>query len=363
MKKKREFEPVYTPILNIKPSYSTLYAERLDGRARAQTEKFTQNKLNLQFNETGGIISKKAKKNIATAIDWLLFAARPKKVVRTSNNSIFFFKINFVTLTLSSEQKHSDQEIKSEILDKFLQRLRDDYGLKNYLWRAEAQENGNIHFHLVTDIFLHYLKIRDLWNECQEKLGYVSSFAEKYGHTAPNSTDIHSIRNLKNVAGYLSKYCCKNICYIKVPSAEYSLKKEFQNKGLDSKNVFKKQHTDLKWCIHDITEDQRAHIEKLGFKITTPRMVLGRLWYLSKSLQKMKGLKIYIEEENSIKNEFSKMYDRITADLIKRHDFCTSVFWKAFDFVKLGAKSIFKKILEFTDHLKPANESEIIYEV
>jgi hypothetical protein len=37
----------------------------------------------------------------------------------------------------------------------------------------------------------------------------VTAFAAKHGHRNPNSTDVHSIYNIKNLAGYLAKYCSK----------------------------------------------------------------------------------------------------------------------------------------------------------
>ncbi|MGV4586845.1 rolling circle replication-associated protein, partial [Ornithobacterium rhinotracheale] len=58
--------------------------------------------------------------------------------------------LSFVTLTLPSAQKHHDRVLR-KILAKYLDHLKKVYGLKNYLWKAETQKNGNIHFHVLID--------------------------------------------------------------------------------------------------------------------------------------------------------------------------------------------------------------------
>lgn len=120
------------------------------------------------------------------------------------------FQINFITLTLSSQQIHDDAEIKKMCFQPFLDILRKTYDVKYYLWRAESQENGRIHFHLCTEKFIPWRWLRTYWNRYQEKLGYVSRWEKRTGKNDPNSTDVHSIWKCKNVAGYLSKYCGKN---------------------------------------------------------------------------------------------------------------------------------------------------------
>ena len=65
----------------------------------------------------------------------------------------------FVTLTLPSVQRHEDNVIKQQILKPFIEELKERYGVKYYFWKAEIQENGNIHFHLIIDHYIHYKKL------------------------------------------------------------------------------------------------------------------------------------------------------------------------------------------------------------
>jgi hypothetical protein len=78
-----------------------------------------------------------------------------------------------------------------------------------YYWVAEKQQNGNIHFHILTDKFVDWKWIRKAWNTRLETLGYISEFKAKHGHNNPNSTDVEDIRSLAKSAVYVTKYTTK----------------------------------------------------------------------------------------------------------------------------------------------------------
>ena len=140
-------------------------------------------------------MSYKANKRVRLAIDWMVYLSKKKPLYSAEKKNKYQFKLNFITLTLPSKQKHSDNEIKATLLNQFLIELRHKYKLHNYLWRAESQANGNIHFHVVTDIFVPWRTLRTDWNRIQEKLGYISRYQEKTGKDDPNSTDVHNQQN------------------------------------------------------------------------------------------------------------------------------------------------------------------------
>jgi hypothetical protein len=138
---------------------------------------------------------------------------------------------------------HSDLVIKNLFLNQFLIEAKKRWNISQYVWRAEKQLNGNIHFHILTNRFIPWSELRDVWNRIQEKLGYVSRYREnlKQFHSSgfkprpelfkhwpldaqrrayfaglksdwnnPNSTDIHSLRHVHNVRNYIIKYLSKN---------------------------------------------------------------------------------------------------------------------------------------------------------
>ncbi|WP_157730177.1 rolling circle replication-associated protein [Tenacibaculum jejuense] len=148
-----------------------------------------------------------------------------KKVCENIINTVIFSRernsdyktgqyVVFVTLTLPSKQQHSDKQIK-RLQTRYIENLQKTYGVKYYVWKAEAQKNGNIHFHLLLDKWIHHTVHRKLWNKQLDKLGYLDSFQSKHGHRNPNTTDVKSLkkddkgRKIKNPTSYIVKYMTK----------------------------------------------------------------------------------------------------------------------------------------------------------
>lgn len=159
-----------------------------------------------------GTLTKGARKRLKASIELLIDISPKKWFTVPSTGKRFQFQITFLTLTLSaSQQQIPDKTIVKSLLEPLLQTLRRKYKCKSYVWRAEKQKNGNLHFHITTNQYIPYDTIRDDWNRIQNKLGFVDQFAEKYGHTNPNSTDIHSVRGIRDLARYMVKYMSKNV--------------------------------------------------------------------------------------------------------------------------------------------------------
>lgn len=149
----------------------------------------------------------------------------------------------FVTLTLPCTQNHTDQELKTHALKPFLNQMERKHGWRNWLWVAECQKNGNIHFHVIGDRAVDHQSLRNLWNSYMADLGYIEDYrdAQQYKHrngfqfrkdlshkwsygaqveayirgvkenwSNPNSTDIKRIKHVKNLPAYLTKYICKS---------------------------------------------------------------------------------------------------------------------------------------------------------
>lgn len=199
--------PDFTTYINVHPHKLIVY-RRFTGQKRL----FRRNKnslLNLRDNSHRGRISSQAKSKIASYINIILAQAKKKRYWSELDQQYFTFRVNFITLTLPAEQKHTDQVIKRECLGQWLNELRRKFPNVKYFWRSEKQSNGNIHFHVLTDVFYHWKEVRSDWNRIVGKLGYIDAFESKYNHRNPNSTDIHAVKNIKNLGGYLAKYCMK----------------------------------------------------------------------------------------------------------------------------------------------------------
>lgn len=286
-----------------------------------RTEKVIEAEAKLKHLErisTNGLMSKHAIKKMNRAIGWLLHNSAPIKEYDRHTKKWIKFRVCFVTLTLPSVQIHTDQEIKKVILNSFLEKLRRKSKVQLYLWRAEKQKNGSIHFHLLINKYVPALTLRKWWNDSCELLGYVSAYTEKMkseikcfadyyekfisfgsyselerrylnglitGWTNPNSTDIHSVRKVKNLTRYLSKYMCKNV--------------------------------------------SEADIEKLGSSVNL--FVSGQLWGLSEVLSKMLSMCSEISE---------RIFNEINLLVEKSH--CKIISDKFFSFLCVPLKLVFQ---------------------
>jgi len=161
-------------------------------------------------NKSEGEISKKAKQKITTYMNWMMLFSSKKYVYNKKKKKGYYFKINFITLTLSDSQKHSDEYIKEHLLQPFIKWLRRSHNVVNYIWKAETQKNNNIHFHITTNKFIHWQSIRNKWNQLQQNHGYLNKYFQLHGNHDANSTDVHSVKNDQQIVKYMVKYITKN---------------------------------------------------------------------------------------------------------------------------------------------------------
>lgn len=135
--------------------------------------------LNKGYENKG--ISLVTQKKIKIRCRVLSYASKIKEVKNHQGNFIQH-KTSFVTLTLPSKQIHTDQQITKLILAEFLGRCRKVGLLNNYVWKAEKQKNGNIHYHLLTDSYITKTIVYRYWLLCLNKLGYVDNYTNKFNN-------------------------------------------------------------------------------------------------------------------------------------------------------------------------------------
>lgn len=185
----------------------------------------------------------------------------------------FSFRLSFITLTLSDTQKHSDKHIKDHMLQPFLYWIT-RYYKASYVWKAETQLNGNLHFHITIDTFIHWRSIRAKWNGILAKHGYCKVFQDGTNDKGNAATQIKAIKNEKQTAACIGGYLTKG--------------------SIEEKNHFE-------WKKKD--EQERQKIISSGYAISCniqnkmhyTRLVEGRLWGCSESLSK---INCFIEESD-----------------------------------------------------------------
>jgi len=209
-----------------------------------RTQKQKENEKNLRNKAPHSELSKKARKNLTNAAHWLEAQAEWQWVYSKKEDKYFYFKTNFITLCIPSttgnlitrsemEQLNeylADGSIKpyteveqkeiasilvarplfQKILNNWLTIMREKFLLHNYIWKIEAQKNGQLHIHINTDTFIHYSDINTYWNSILRKNGLLKNFENRYGLAEPPTTDVHSIKNSHDAVGYVCKYMTKN---------------------------------------------------------------------------------------------------------------------------------------------------------
>jgi len=274
-------------------------------------------------------LSENARKNMISKINWLYFLAKPKHVKTYSGKEIYNFKINFITLTLPSKQKHTTAEITNTCFNQFLTEVRERLGLQNYVWRLEFQKNGNVHYHIVSDVYIDFFLCQKIWNRCINKLGYVDEYQKKHSKmsihdycaeysnngnvdfitlkkrytkgislnwNSPNSVDVISVSNGKKIAFYISKYFSKKG------------KSGTQFNKLDNEN------------------------NSMGM----------RLWFCSRSLSKMKKISDFVP---AFEIDLLSLVKTAKDLFVVIHDYCTSFFY-SFSELENKAKAIIYRLLK-----------------
>lgn len=134
----------------------------------------------------------------------------------TIYNPILFreelFTINFITLTIPSIHTIVTSTFGYKyLLAPFLRTMRRKYNLQSYIWKAELQERGQLHYHLTTNTWINWNDIRNEWNYLLRMNSLMDEYISENGNNNPNSTDVHKVYKIKDIASYLSKYISKDV--------------------------------------------------------------------------------------------------------------------------------------------------------
>lgn len=201
----------FTPYAQFATLYEnriTITNEPIDGKRHKFTaSEYHKNPTNEKYT---GTLSKAAKKTIEKRLTGWIYALKTANQKQRGTSKQPRRQPIFVTLTLPAEQQHTDKQIKSKCLELFIKALQYRYKIRNYFWRAEVQQNGNLHFHLIFDRYLPAAKISELWNRSVENLGYITRFESKHGHRNPPTTNVKKLFSNSANIWYLLKYVSKD---------------------------------------------------------------------------------------------------------------------------------------------------------
>lgn len=277
-----------TTVFTVKhqPTYACLSYKRADGLKENR-------KPPSAFISKNEIQSIKSQTRLKNAINWMLLFADKKRVYSKSKKTSFFFRLAFITLTLSDKQHNTDDYLKEKMLQPFLYWLTRYYNCL-YVWKAESQLNGNIHFHITIDTFIPWKSVRAKWNKLLAKQGYCKVMQDGSNDKGDAATQIKSVLNEKqcanDIGGYMSKkdrIALKDIEAIKNKRA-----------GYEDSIVHCKFNPEL----------EPGKQDKNWYK----RVINGRLWGCSESLS---NINIFIDETYTEFQKEEKIFFRQNEDI------------------------------------------------
>jgi len=358
--------PRYIEVLKLQPDYALIYQEYVGNGSKKPHDKSLSN---LSKNKHNGEISLKARNRLHTALDWMLLISKKKTANNLKKSGQFIFKISMLTLTLPCKQLHSDLFIKKMMLNEFLTIIRKKHNLQNYIWKAEKQENGNIHFHIIIDKYIIYSDINRIWNNILKTHGYIDEYRKNQEKKHVNgffydkkkskhwnksaqlkaykngvrthwqcptaTTDIHSLKKIKNAKSYLSKYITKN--------------PDIERKYNDVKTKLCQRYS-----INDLPEKMEKEIKE---KIKKKLSIIGNLWYISRSLSELKGIRCDISD--NIRKELNGFRKKYVNKVIEK-DFCTIFKFSIKDIFKMKLPHLSDVVRKYIEELRtvfyPPNE-------
>lgn len=228
---------IFTPCASLRPSYFCIYTKvekyikcrdgsYLFSRVSSKNKSsFLPDSANNRY--TSERLTAASAQKLRNVISLLVACSSKKSLYDPELKRHVKFRVNFITLTLSGRQCHSDKEVVKLLLEPFLRAFRDKCPGLLYVWKAEKQDNDNIHFHITSNRYVSAFVLRRMWNKIQAKAGYLH-----YSRIREiNSTDVHAVKQNNTLSRYLTSYVTKKDYYKK------PLKKYFKKYGNKLKNL------------------------------------------------------------------------------------------------------------------------------
>lgn len=325
-------------IIKIKPSYAVSYWKY------KYAEPYQRYSLSVRKKSDRFSLSKQAKISMNNCFSWLQIISEPKLVFSVRENKEFWFNLSFIDLTLPSVQLHSDEYIKKHMLSPFLKWLERSWSVKSYIWKAETQNNGNIHFHLTTDKFIHWKSIRAKWNRLCSAHGYCKVFQNGTNDKGDSATKIKAVINPDKIKMYVASYCTKKDTFKTTKHFEKGKNKMFVSDSCEVNNHFymKENYRQVECSDGNVREYKRR--------------INGRIWNASYNLNVPP---LVISQEYDGYNEAIKLFKDASIVETLEHDYASIHIYKESIYKHLP-KPVKKAFVEARDYLRAENEPQYV---
>lgn len=280
--------------LYINPSYITARYD-VNRKPRTKLQMGTRIK-NFQCNRPKGVLSDNSMKKIRLAVQWLVFLAEKKKVWENSSQSFVLYRAGLATVSLPTGCTNvSEGFFRDSLLNSIISAMNYRWGLKNYIWKIERQKNGTLHAHITIDKFINHKWLLEKWCTTLDKHGLLEEYRTKF--QSMNLKDYVRYRKSTDYSGYRVRFLSEAL-YVKAIIKAY-------RKG-ESDNWSKPNCTD----IHAVRDVKNLASYMVKYMCKDPKLGIdfkGRYWSSSHSLSKLKSITVSLVEKNII--QFSKFIE------------------------------------------------------
>jgi len=224
-----------------------------------------------------------------------VFSRRSKGKLRDKCTAFFrSCGVNKTFLTVTFISAVTDKQA-VEVLNKFFTQVRDDMKKTfKYIWVAERQDNGNIHFHCIVNVRLPVRRYNALWVLQQYNAGIEfegisrDEILQRYEndtiHKVLNPLDVKNITSIYGLSWYVTKYVSKN------KSTGFSCLAWHCSREV-SKLFTKKVIT--RSCMSEVTSLVNSRVDKKTGELIIHKMVKGnfyQLYYIENKLHFVREL-------------------------------------------------------------------------
>lgn len=240
-----------------------------------------------------------------------------KKAVKNAKSG---YLCTFLTLTLPAAQKHTDTEITQYCLNPFLTYARKVWKVKYYVWKKELQENGNLHFHLVTDRYIDNKCLRREWNKLinagvvegvENPFDYVDRYSKKMKDLYKDGFSFDTVKNFITSLPSIQKTISEKINELQNVSNQDILNVQAWTEKFINSEV------DRYYCAYqkEIKKPENERFRNPNSTdidaVKTPQAVsLYCAKYISKDITDNECLTRYVNEVENIKKRlFAILYD------------------------------------------------------
>jgi hypothetical protein len=242
--------------------------------------------------------------------------------------------IKMITLTLPVTQKYigSDKEIKRDALTQLLQWIKSEYVNSIYLWRAETQANGNIHFHILTNAPIVWHLAHEDGSILESDIyrnKVIESYKKKTGVEWEDNVEVREVFITNNIHAKWAALLANRLVKQKMITEGIEDRRNryismFKEKPCCNVAYIKKGDNNVKYLTKYLSKDGEGERRKIE----------GRIWGMCDVLKKFTGIQILGENQDkilqSVMEECSEVIPVERATIIKASEGVLEIRYSVF---------------------------------